>query len=105
MNVAIEERDLARPKENRGRAGFTDEERAAFRRLLDAGFVDAFREFEQAGGHYTWWSFRGGARRKNVGWRIDYTCISSRLRGSLREAFLMPHVLGSDHCPAGLRLG
>jgi len=102
MNVAVEEIDIARPKQNVGSAGFTPEERQDFRELLAAGFVDTFRVFEKGGGHYTWWSYRGGARQRNVGWRIDYVCISPALLPSLAEAFIWPHVQGSDHCPVGV---
>ena len=104
LNVAHEERDLARPKENGGTPGFSPEERAGFRRLVEAGFVDSFREFVPDGGHYTWWSQRGGARARNVGWRIDYCLLSRALRPRLRAAFIHPHVLGSDHCPVGIEL-
>ncbi|MBE2205080.1 MAG: exodeoxyribonuclease III [Chthoniobacterales bacterium] len=102
MNVAHREIDLARPKANLRNAGFTIEEREAFDRILDAGFVDSFREFHPGGGHYTWWSYQNGARERNIGWRIDYVCISPRLRPALQSAFIEPHVLGSDHCPTGV---
>ncbi len=104
MNVAHREIDLARPKENTRNAGFTIEEREAFDRLLDAGFVDSFRDFEQQGGHYTWWSYQSGARERNIGWRIDYVCVSQALRPALQSAFIQPAVLGSDHCPVGISL-
>jgi exodeoxyribonuclease-3 len=104
FNVAHEEIDLARPAANRRSAGFTDEERAAFSEHLAAGFIDSFREFEKGGGHYTWWSYRGGARGRNVGWRLDYFLASERLRCHLREAGILPHVLGSDHCPVTLEI-
>jgi len=104
LNVAHREIDLARPRENIGNAGFTDEERADFDALLAAGFVDTFREFEPGGGHYTWWSYQSGARPRNIGWRIDYFCVSRALRPRLKEAFIWPHVPGSDHCPVGIVL-
>ena len=104
MNVAVEEVDLARPKENEGKAGFTEEERNEFRRLLGAGYVDTFRLFEKGGGHYTWWSYRAGARQRNVGWRIDYCCASARLLPRLEGARIHAGVLGSDHCPVELRI-
>jgi exodeoxyribonuclease-3 len=105
LNVAHQEIDLARPKENVKNPGFSPEERASFNRLVDAGFIDTFREFEQGGGHYSWWSYRAGARARNVGWRIDYCCVSPDLRPNLEKAFIMPNVMGSDHCPVGVQLG
>ncbi|MCP4678445.1 MAG: exodeoxyribonuclease III [Deltaproteobacteria bacterium] len=99
LNVAHEEIDLARPKDNHRNAGFTDEERSTFDKLLKSGFIDTFREFTTEGGHYTWWSNFGRARDRNIGWRIDYFCISKALRPRLKEATIMPEVMGSDHCP------
>lgn len=104
MNVAHREIDLARPKANLRNAGFTIEEREAFDRILDAGFQDTFRQLHQDGGHYTWWSYQNGARERNIGWRIDYVCMSPRLRPTLQSAFIEPHILGSDHCPVGVLL-
>ena len=104
LNVAHQEIDLARPKANRGNAGFTDEERAGFDRIVEAGFIDTFREFQPDGGHYSWWSYRAGAREKNIGWRIDYFGISPSLRPRLKNAFILPEVLGSDHCPVGIEI-
>lgn len=104
LNVAHEEIDLARPKENVGNPGFSDEERAGFREFLAAGFVDTFREFEKGPGHYSWWTYRAGARERNIGWRIDYFMASEALRPRLKRAWIEPHVLGSDHCPVGLEL-
>lgn len=104
LNVSHREIDLANPGPNRGNAGFTDEERAGFDRILAAGFVDTFREFEQAGGHYTWWSNRPGVRQRNIGWRIDYFLISGGLRPRLADAGILPEVLGSDHCPITLTI-
>ncbi|MFM7181062.1 MAG: exodeoxyribonuclease III [Verrucomicrobiales bacterium] len=99
LNVAHQEIDLARPKENRMNPGFSDEERAGFGKILEAGFIDTFREFEAGPGHYSWWSFRGGARVRNVGWRIDYFGISKALRPRLQAAGILPDIHGSDHCP------
>jgi exodeoxyribonuclease III len=99
LNVAHHEIDLANPTSNRGYAGFTDEERATFSTLIQSGFIDTFREFTQDGGHYSWWSYFGKAREKNVGWRIDYFCISPALRPRLTSASILPDVAGSDHCP------
>ncbi len=104
MNVAHREIDLARPRANIRNAGFTVEEREAFDRVLEAGFIDTFREFEKGVGHYTWWSYQAGARERNIGWRIDYVCVSESLRPSLVSAFIEPGVGGSDHCPVGVVL-
>ncbi len=104
LNVAHTEIDLANPKANVKNHGFTPEERAGFGAALAAGFVDTFREFEQGPRHYTWWSPMGGARGRNVGWRIDYFLASAALRPRLKSAFIRPDVLGSDHCPVGLEL-
>ena len=104
LNVAHRESDLARPKQNVGNPGFSDEERAAFAGFLGAGFLDTFREFEPGTGHYTWWSVATGARARNIGWRIDYFLMSGRLRPALRGAFIRAHVTGSDHCPVGIEL-
>ncbi len=104
LNVAHTELDLANPKANVRNHGFTPEERAGFGELLKAGFVDTFREFEKAGGHYSWWSPMSGARSRNIGWRIDYFLISAALRPRLKSAFIRPEVLGSDHCPVGIEL-
>ncbi len=104
FNVAHQERDLARPKQNIRTHGFTAEERAGFQGFIDAGFVDSFREFEQGSGHYTWWSLMAGARPRNIGWRIDYFLTSKLLVPNLTRAWIMPEVMGSDHCPVGLEL-
>ena len=104
LNVAHAEIDLANPKSNRRNAGFTDEERQNFSRLLEAGYVDTFREFEKRGGHYTWWSQFADCRKRNVGWRVDYFVASERLRPSLKRAWILPDVMGSDHCPVALEL-
>lgn len=104
LNVAHKEIDLARPKGNLKNAGFTPEERADFDLVVSAGFLDTFREFQPEGGHYTWWSYMNGARGRNIGWRIDYFCISPALRPRLKDAFIWPHIMGSDHCPVGIVL-
>jgi exodeoxyribonuclease III len=104
FNVAHTALDLARPKGNERNHGFTIEERTGFQAFVDAGFLDSFREFEKAGGHYTWWSQMHGARSRNIGWRIDYFLLSSAFRPRLRSAFILPHILGSDHCPVGITL-
>jgi len=104
LNVAHKEIDLARPRANVGNAGFTPEERRGFDRIVAAGFIDTFREFTREGGHYTWWSYMGRARAKNIGWRIDYFCISPALRPRLKAAQIQPDVMGSDHCPVSITL-
>lgn len=105
MNVAHTEIDLANPSTNRRNAGFTDEERECFTTLLNAGFVDTFRSLNPGlKGAYSWWSYRGRAREKNVGWRIDYFLISERLRPSLADAAIHSEITGSDHCPVELKL-
>lgn len=104
MNVAHREIDIARPRENRMNAGFTDKERSSFTRLLGAGFIDTFRMYHDEGKRYTWWSLASSAREKNIGWRIDYVCASESLRERLRDAFILDSIMGSDHCPIGVEL-
>ncbi len=104
LNVAHEEIDLARPKENHHTHGFTDEERAGFGAILRAGFIDTFRDLHPEGGRYTWWQVATRARERNIGWRIDYVVISKGLRPRLRKAFILDRVTGSDHCPVGVTL-
>ena len=103
LNVAHAEIDLARPKANHKSAGFSDEERAGFDAMLDAGFVDSFRA-ENPGleGAYSWWSYRGGARGRNVGWRLDYFNVSGEFVKRTKGPIIYSEVLGSDHCPVGL---
>ncbi len=105
LNVAHREIDLANPRSNRRNAGFTDEERTSFGRLLDGGFVDTFREFEGGAGHYSWWSQMGDCRARNIGWRVDYFVAAEKLRPALGRAWISPEVMGSDHCPVGLEIG
>lgn len=105
MNVAHQEIDLARPGSNHMSAGFTDEERACFGRLLDAGFTDTFRYLHpDAKDIYSWWSYRYNGRAKNLGWRIDYFVISNRLLPRLASAEIHTDILGSDHCPVSITL-
>jgi exodeoxyribonuclease-3 len=104
LNVAHTELDLARPKENRGNKGFTDEEREGAEAIVRAGFIDTFRAFHPEGGQYTWWSHYAKARERNVGWRIDYIFASSALASRLKDAAIHPDVLGSDHCPVSATL-
>ncbi len=103
LNVAHTEIDLANPGPNRGSSGFTDEERANFTKFLESGFVDSFRHLHpEALKQYTWWTYRFGARSRNVGWRIDYFCFSKEFAPAMKDAFIRPEVLGSDHCPVGM---
>jgi exodeoxyribonuclease-3 len=104
VNTAHKEIDLARPKENSKVSGFLPEERAWIDKLIDAGFIDTLREFRQEGEIYTWWDMKTRARERNVGWRIDYFFISRNLRNNLTDAWTMPEVSGSDHCPIGIEL-
>lgn len=103
LNVAHKEIDLKNPKTNRMNAGFTDEERAKFTALTEAGFIDTFRYFyPDQEGIYSWWSYRFSARAKNAGWRIDYFLVSECLKDRLKDAIIYTDVMGSDHCPIGL---
>lgn len=104
LNVAHKEIDLTNPKANVHNHGFTPEERRGFDRIVQAGFVDTFREFYEEGGHYTWWSQMGNCRQRNIGWRIDYFCVSEKLRPKLSDAQILTEVMGSDHCPVVLIL-
>jgi exodeoxyribonuclease-3 len=102
LNVAHTELDLANPKPNRGKKGFTDEEREGFQNFVDAGFVDTFRLFTQGNGHYSWWSHFANARARNVGWRIDYVLVSASISSKVRSASIHADVMGSDHCPVSI---
>lgn len=105
LNVAHQEIDLKNPGSNRGNAGFSDEERAAFSGLLSCGFTDSFRHlYPDATGAYSWWSYMFNARQNNAGWRIDYFVVSSRLTDRILDATIHPQIMGSDHCPVGLVL-
>ncbi len=105
LNVAHQEIDLKNPGTNRKNAGFTDEERACFTRMLENGFIDTFRYFyPEVQGVYSWWSYRFQARQKNAGWRIDYFLVSPSLKGRLVDARIHSQILGSDHCPVELEL-
>ncbi len=105
LNVAHKEIDLKNPKTNRGNAGFTDEEREKMTNLLNVGFVDTYRylypDKEEA---YSWWSYMGRAREKNIGWRIDYFIVSDDIKDKIKDAMIYPDVFGSDHCPVGLEI-
>ena len=104
LNVAHTELDLARPKPNKGKKGFTDEERSGFDAIVENGFVDTFRIFEKETGHYTWWSHFGNARERNVGWRIDYVMVSKHLVPIIKNARIHADVTGSDHCPVSIEI-
>ncbi len=104
LNVAHTPDDLANPKPNEGKKGFTQEERAGFQAFIDAGFVDSLRLFKQGNGYYTWWSHFARARERNVGWRIDYILVSAKLRSAVKAAEIYPQYMGSDHCPISLSL-
>ena len=105
LNVAHQEIDLKNPASNRGNAGFSDEERESFGKLLDAGFTDTFRyQNPDATGVYSWWSYRFNARKNNAGWRIDYFLVSRRLADKILATPIYSEITGSDHCPVGLEL-
>lgn len=104
LNVAHTELDLARPKPNIGKRGFTNEEREGFQNFIDSGFVDTFRLFHEGNGFYTWWSHFANARENNTGWRIDYFLVSESLKANVVAADIHPNVLGSDHCPVSVEL-
>lgn len=103
LNVAHTADDLARPKPNEGKKGYTVEERQGFTNFEKAGFVDTFRKFTKGNGHYSWWSHWGNARANNVGWRIDYIMVSKNLAPKVGEAKILANVMGSDHCPISIK--
>ena len=90
---------MKNPKTNHKNAGFTDEEREGFNNYINAGFIDTFREFEKDGGHYTWWSYMFQARARNIGWRIDYFCVSKKILSTVNNSYILKDVMGSDHAP------
>ena len=104
LNVAHKEIDLKNPKTNHRNAGFTKEERQGFDNIIDLKFIDTFREFNKDEGHYTWWSYMFQARKRNIGWRIDYFCVSQSLKAQLEDAYILKDVLGSDHAPIVMEL-
>lgn len=104
LNVAHTEDDLARPKPNIGKKGFTYEEREGFDNFAKAGFVDTFRLYHKGNGYYTWWTHWGNARANNVGWRIDYWLASKSLKAKIKSASIHPEQMGSDHCPVSVEL-
>ena len=104
LNCAHQEIDLANPKSNRKNAGFTDEERAGFDNILAAGFKDSFREFDDSPGNYSWWTMRTNARERNIGWRLDYFCVSDKIWDRVKGASILSDIFGSDHCPVAIEL-
>lgn len=104
FNIAHQEIDLARPKDNQNNIMFTPAEREQLDQLINLGFTDTFRKFNQKGGHYTWWPYFNNARQRNLGWRIDYAFASTRLITKLKSAFILNRTPGSDHCPVGVNV-
>ena len=105
LNVAHQEIDLKNPKSNRGNAGFTDEERDKMTELLDSGFTDSFRFlYPEKTDCYSWWSYMGHVRERNIGWRIDYFIVSNDFKDNIKDALIYPEIFGSDHCPVGLEI-
>jgi exodeoxyribonuclease III len=104
FNIAHEEIDLERPKANRNNIMFTSEERQQIDNLMSLGYVDTFRQLHKEGGNYTWWPYMRNARQRNLGWRIDYGFVSKPFLRSLIGAYILPFVMGSDHCPIGIRV-
>ena len=102
FNVAHAEIDIARPQQNKGNAGFTDQEREWMTEFLNSGFVDTFRKMHPETVKYSWWSYRGKARERNVGWRLDYLCVSANFYSKVDSSFIWNKVYGSDHCPVGV---
>lgn len=105
LNCAHTEIDLANPKSNKRNAGFTEEERAGLDKVVEAGFIDSFRQFDEGPDNYTWWTMRTNARERNIGWRLDYFWVSSEFWDSVKDASILKDVMGSDHCPVALDLG
>ncbi len=104
LNCAHQEIDLANPKTNRRNAGFTDEERAGLDRIVDADFVDSFREFDDSAEKYSWWTYRMNCRSRNIGWRLDYFFVDAAAWSLVKNAAIRPEIMGSDHCPVELTL-
>lgn len=104
VNTAHREIDLARPKENEKISGFLPIEREWMDKFISHGFVDTFRMFNDQPEQYTWWDMQSRARERNVGWRIDYFFVSENLKKNVKDAFIMPEIMGSDHCPAGIEI-
>lgn len=105
FNIAHQEIDLARPKQNRKNTMFTPKEREKIDKIIKLGFTDTFREFNKEGGDYTWWPYFANARKRNLGWRIDYAFVSKSLVPKLKSSFILQEIKGSDHCPIGAEIG
>ena len=104
FNIAHCEIDLERSKDNKNNIMFTPEEREQIDKLIELGYIDSFRKYHKEGGHYTWWPYYADARKRNLGWRIDYIFVSKSLNPKLKEGYILRDVMGSDHCPAGVEL-
>jgi len=104
FNVAHKEKDLANPDSNQQNAGFTIEEREWFSRFLKKGYIDTYREFEQEGGKYTYWTYRYNARKKNIGWRIDYFIVNEQIKDKVSDSYRLEEIMGSDHCPIEIKI-
>ena len=105
VNTAHKEIDLARPKDNVKISGFLPKERAWIDKIVGQGYVDTFRQYDEGPDNYTWWHLMSGARKRNVGWRIDYFYVTEDLMPTVSNAWIMPDVMGSDHCPIGIEVG
>jgi exodeoxyribonuclease III len=103
-NIAHQEIDLRNPQSNKNNAGFLPQEREWMGQFLSRGWIDTFRHFCKEDGHYSWWSYRPGVRERNIGWRIDYHCVNTQFLPAVKRAWIMPEVLGSDHCPVAIEL-
>ena len=104
LNVAHEEIDLARPKDNVGNPGFTNEERRSMTEFLRAGYIDTYRYLHGNKVQYSWWGYRFGLRARNIGWRIDYFCVSEKITKQIKSAYILDKIKGSDHCPTGIEI-
>lgn len=104
FNIAHKEIDLARPKQNQNNIMFTPKERKQIDKIIELGLRDTFRKFHKGKGNFTWWPYFYDARKRNLGWRIDYTFVSKNLTRRLKDAFILREVIGSDHCPIGIRI-
>ncbi len=104
FNVSHKPIDLARPKENEKNPGYLPEERAWMDSFIDGGWTDTFRMFETGPNHYSWWSYRGGARARNVGWRLDYFCVNDAAADRVKSSLILPEITGSDHCPVSMEI-
>ena len=103
-NVAHQPIDLKNPKSNENNSGFTLPERQWMDKFLSFGYIDTFRHFNKEPGHYTWWSYRPGVRENNIGWRIDYHCVTPNFMTRVQQSLILPEVMGSDHCPIVLEI-